>query len=60
VPTSLVQLWVPRVELHLFYNAVVFLPMVVAMFHHMFPPDPAAAGQRCTCAWHQGRAAAAI
>ena len=28
VPTSLVQLWVPRVELHLFYNTIVFIPMV--------------------------------
>ena len=32
VPTSLVQLWVPRVELHLFYNTIVFIPMIVAMF----------------------------
>lgn len=31
VPTSLVQYLVPRVELHLFYNAVVTIPMVVAM-----------------------------
>ena len=33
VPTSLLQLWVPRVELHLFYNTIVFIPMVVAMLH---------------------------
>src|SRR5262245_10516073 len=26
VPTSIVQLWVPRVELHLFYNTIVFIP----------------------------------
>jgi hypothetical protein len=58
VPTSLVQVWVPRVELHLFYNAVVFLPMVVAMFHHMFPPARGSEARKCTCAWHQGRAAA--
>lgn len=51
VPTSLVQLWVPRVELHLFYNTIVFIPMVVAMYYHMFPP-PSAATPRCTCAWH--------
>ena len=38
VPTSIVQLWVPRVELHLFYNTIVFIPMVVAMYYHMFPP----------------------
>src|SRR6185295_13227421 len=30
VPTSLIQLWVPRVELHLFYNTIVFVPMAVA------------------------------
>jgi len=34
VPTSIVQLLVPRVELHLFYNGIVFLPMVVAMILH--------------------------
>jgi hypothetical protein len=52
VPTSLVQLWVPRVELHLFYNTVVFVPMVVAMYFHMFPPARAAQ-PACTCAWHR-------
>jgi hypothetical protein len=54
VPTSLVQLWVPRVELHLFYNTIVFIPMVVAMYLHMFP-SPAAGRATCTCAWHQRR-----
>jgi hypothetical protein len=58
VPTSLVQLWVPRVELHLFYNTVVFLPMVVAMAYHMFPPA-AARTPRCTCAWHPRAGASA-
>nr|BFE50735.1 hypothetical protein GCM10017745_41620 [Saccharothrix mutabilis subsp. capreolus] len=37
VPTSIVQLLVPRVELHLFYNFIVFVPMVVAMVLHMRP-----------------------
>ncbi|MHB1137800.1 MAG: hypothetical protein ACYC2O_02515 [Microthrixaceae bacterium] len=50
VPTSIVQLAFPRVELHLFYNVAVFLPMLVAMYYHMAPPakelsEPA----RCTC-----------
>ncbi len=53
VPTSIVQLWVPRVELHLFYNTIVFIPMVIAMYFHMFPP-PKARHQQCTCAWHRG------
>jgi hypothetical protein len=51
VPTSLAQLWVPRVELHLFYNTIVFIPMVVAMYLHMFPR--AAGHANCTCAWHR-------
>jgi hypothetical protein len=54
VPTSLVQLWVPRVELHLFYNTLVFIPMVIAMYRHMFPPPAVAGRQQCTCAWHHG------
>ena len=51
VPTSLMQLWVPRVELHLFYNTIVFIPMVIAMYFHMFPP--AHTRMACTCAWHR-------
>jgi len=51
VPTSLVQLWVPRVELHLFYNTIVFIPMVVAMYFHMFPPAETSGASACTCAW---------
>jgi hypothetical protein len=52
VPTSILQLWVPRVELHLFYNTIVFIPMMVAMYYHMFPPaEPGRA--TCTCAWHR-------
>jgi hypothetical protein len=54
VPTSLVQLWVPRVELHLFYNTIVFVPMVIAMYYHMVPTGSAAATQRCTCNWDHG------
>ncbi len=37
VPTSLLQLVIPRVELHLVYNALVFIPMMVAMCEHMRP-----------------------
>jgi MFS family permease len=32
VPTSVIQLVFPRVELHLFYNAVVFTPMLIAVY----------------------------
>ncbi|AQZ64045.1 unnamed protein product [[Actinomadura] parvosata subsp. kistnae] len=46
VPTSILQLIWPRMELHLFYNAIVFAPMVVAMVLHR----RAHAGATCTCA----------
>ena len=51
VPTSLVQLWIPRVELHLFYNSVVFIPMVIGMWYHLFPSDEEAAQHTCSCSW---------
>ena len=51
VPVSFLQLLFPRfrVEIHLFYNAVVFVPMMIGMYYHMFPPkgEPIAA---CSCA----------
>jgi len=52
VPFSLVQLWIPRVELHLFYNTIVFVPMAIGMYYHMFPPPGEEAhGAGCNCAW---------
>ncbi|MGA4846744.1 hypothetical protein ACOBQB_10930 [Streptomyces sp. G5(2025)] len=50
VPTSIVQLVAPRVELHLFYNALVTLPMVVAMLWHSRPAKRDSEAPRCTCA----------
>jgi len=49
VPTSVLQLFLPRVELHLFYNAVVFLPMVVAMFLHLRPSRLEFNAMSCSC-----------
>jgi hypothetical protein len=43
VPTSIVQLAFPRVELHLVYNAIVFTPMVVAIYLQFFCERPPAA-----------------
>lgn len=51
VPFSLVQLWVPRVELHLFYNTIVFIPMAIGMYYHLFPPAGEEAHTKCSCAW---------
>jgi hypothetical protein len=49
VPTSIAQLVFPRVELHLFYNAVVFVPMVVAMVYHLRPNASERAEMSCGC-----------
>ena len=53
VPFSVLQLVIPRVELHLFYNSVVFIPMVIGMYYHMFPPAGEAQHDKCGCAWHE-------
>ncbi len=58
VPVSLVQLWIPRVELHLFYNTIVFIPMVIGMLYHLFPPAGEAAHSGCSCAVVRHRRAA--
>jgi hypothetical protein len=50
IPTSIAQLFVMRVELHLFYNAAVFIPMVVAMIYHVFPSEKERHEISCTCA----------
>jgi hypothetical protein len=59
VPFSVLQLVIPRVELHLFYNAVVFVPMMIGMYYHMFPPKNEARTATCTCAWHAAEKIAA-
>jgi hypothetical protein len=50
VPMSIAQFFIPRVELHLIYNTLVFVPMIVAMYKHMFPPSGEAAHMQCSCA----------
>jgi hypothetical protein len=57
-PTSLVQLLVPRIELHLFYNGVVFVPMVIAMAYHLRPSPEEARAMKCGCGTHRATAAA--
>ena len=50
VPASIAQLIVPRVELHLFYNSIVFIPMVVAVYRHLRPTDRELQATSCGCA----------
>lgn len=56
VPVSIAQLWIPRVELHLFYNTIVFVPMVMGMYYHMFPPKGEEPNHGCSCAWRRDAA----
>lgn len=49
VPVSILQFVVPRVELHLIYNTLVFLPMIIAMYLHMFPPPGEEQHIKCSC-----------
>jgi hypothetical protein len=49
VPTSILQLFFPRVELHLFYNSIVFIPMVIAMYLHLRPTLQERRAMVCTC-----------
>jgi hypothetical protein len=48
VPTSILQQFVPRPELHLLYNLAVFVPMIVAVWLHTRPDQ--ADVNACTCA----------
>jgi len=50
VPTSIAQLAFPRVELHLFYNAIVTIPMLIAMLYHRQPSAEDARQMTCNCA----------
>lgn len=54
-PVSLIQLLIPRVELHLFYNSVVFVPMAVGMAYHLWPSADEAARATCACAHRRAR-----
>jgi hypothetical protein len=49
VPTSLLQLLYPRVELHLFYNSVVFVPMMIAVYLHLRPSRVELDRMDCSC-----------
>jgi hypothetical protein len=52
VPTSVLQLAWPmaRPEIHLFYNMVVTVPMLVALWFHMYPPlHERGRTAACTC-----------
>jgi hypothetical protein len=55
---SIAQLVIPRLELHLIYNTIVFIPMIIAMYRHLIPPEAERVRMRCTCAGQPHLAAA--
>jgi len=59
VPTSILQLVFQRVELHLFYNSIVFIPMVIAMGLHLRPTAAEQQAAKCVCAQPRPEHAAA-
>ena len=52
MPTSVLQNFFPRVELHLFYNSIVTIPMIVAVILHMRPNRAEPVEADCTCGGH--------
>ena len=61
IPLSFLQIALPtwRVEIHLFYNAVVFVPMMIGMYYHVFPLTVEDVNPSCTCALRRQEAGAA-
>ena len=56
-PMEFMMLFVRRVEVHMIYNSLVLVPMVVAMYYHLCPSAEEKLQMRCTCALlprHQG------
>lgn len=49
VPTSVLQLMFSRAELHLFYNSVVFIPMMIAVYYHLRPNERELNAMVCQC-----------
>jgi hypothetical protein len=49
-PTSILQLVILRPELHLIYNALVTIPMVIAVVYHLRPSAKERDQMQCSCA----------
>ncbi|MFK0246525.1 hypothetical protein ACIQUM_17630 [Amycolatopsis azurea] len=58
-PSSIIQLFIPRVELHLFYNTIVTIPMIIAMIVHRKAPAAERELTGCTCSPESRRELAA-
>ena len=58
IPMSVAQLFIPRIELHMIYNTIVFIPMIVAMYRHIMPTEDERERMHCGCAIHPDLTAA--
>ncbi len=52
-PLSALLFAVRRVEVHMIYNTIVFIPMAIGMFYHLFPSPEEEQHMGCSCAWHK-------
>lgn len=53
MPMSIGQIWIPRMELHLLYNTLVFVPMAIGMYYHAYPRIGESGSPTCSCASHR-------
>jgi hypothetical protein len=53
VPTSFLQVLLPRIELHLMYNTLVFAPMAIAFLWHFHPSASTSVDSSCNCGRHR-------
>lgn len=51
---SFLMLFVRRIEVHMIYNTLVFVPMVIGMYFHLFPTKVERTKMQCSCAWDDG------
>jgi hypothetical protein len=52
-PITALLFAVRRLEVHMIYNTIVFIPMVVGMYYHLFPTPEEEQHMTCSCAWHR-------
>ncbi len=52
VPTSIGQLLIRRVDLHLIYNTVVVIPTIIGLYYHLYPPQSDTQAATCACNRH--------
>jgi hypothetical protein len=52
---TFLTIFVRRVEVHMIYNTLVLIPMIVAMYFHFFPSEAESLHMNCNCQWSAPR-----